>query len=601
MILAKISLLLAFFISCVAIEHRAAAQEPSDFSDRSIIKVGVINYVRPNPFEPLQVKTAQTLKRHFGEDRVDVRVYTWSDLKKAVNNAEVDFFLGSAGFFWRMNSPGIHHVTSATSLAYPDPNQNDGATFVVAADRTDLTKLQDLRGKSLLTNTSTGFTGLQIPMGVIAEHGYNPESFFKDITYLGDGRGLLQSFEKLLNHEGDVAFIRLCYYEKWLDAHPEFKGRFRILNEQTGPSEVCKRSTPLYPSWTIGSTTSVSPTLLREVTKTLLMMDATEEEKLYWSVANDFSAVDNLFRTLKIGPYQYLREWTFTRFWKEYSTIISVLTLLAFGLLLHSVRTSVLIRQRTAELRQSLERLEQLRQKARESSARINRLEKLSSVGQLSSIFAHEMRQPLGAISLYSYALRRALSRNSPNKAQLIQLAEKISSQSERADAIVTKVREWAKSSDPKRDRIEWDAAIRMAVKELAATDRYDTPVHIELNQKLTFEADPLGIELVIFNLLKNALQAAENHKTRSPGIVVKVFSHEDASVLSVRNIGIPVSDKEWEAVHHAGVSSKEDGLGLGIGIVRNVIEQHGGRLDFVRHDDGLEALARIPLLSLEQ
>ena len=122
----------------------------------------------------------------------------------------------------------------------------------------------------------------------------------------------------LLDGTADVAFLRLCFLEEWLERHPEHQGRFKVINRKDGPGEVCARSTELYPTWTVGTTKVTDPRVSRSVTQALLALKPTGANGIYWGVATDYSSVDKLFRETRTGPYAYLNTWSLKRFIAEY-------------------------------------------------------------------------------------------------------------------------------------------------------------------------------------------------------------------------------------------------------------------------------------------
>ena len=154
------------------------------FPDIDTLRVGIITFVRPSPFEAVVDPTLAQLARTFGEDRIEVTHYTLPELAQAVRKGEVDVFLASSGFFVRLVADGARSLATVVSRDYPDPNHNDGSALVVLENREDLATLDDLRGKRLLTSTKDGFTSAQVPLAEIARLGYDPEKFFSRLFYV---------------------------------------------------------------------------------------------------------------------------------------------------------------------------------------------------------------------------------------------------------------------------------------------------------------------------------------------------------------------------------------------------------------------------------
>ena len=603
-----------------------AASFSSDFpAEHMPLKVGVVKYVRPSPYEPIVEATIGALKRVFGTANVIVTHYDLAGLSQAIREGKVDLFLSSSGFYVRMERYGARAAATVASNSYPNPNHNDGSTIVVSAARKSLNKLSDLKGAKLVLSSPQAFTGRQLAEHVLLKAGLNPETLFSSRVYLGDGKRLEGAIPMILSGEADVGFFRLCYLEEWLASHPNAKGQLKVLNrlDSAERPEPCMRSTALYPSWTVATTPATDPRVSRLVLRALFEMPPTFERGLYWSAATDYSSVDQVFHDLRIGPYAYLRDWTVRRLIDEYGTWILLFVLLLLGLIFHSVRVSQLVRVRTAHLQEALHEQKRLQSNARAAAERVEhmlphcahsahmfnaraaaeRVEHMSrvgAVGQLSTIFAHEMRQPLAAISLYVFGLKRLVQSGSLTPEKIEAIAGKLETQTARADAIVNRVRAYAKSDKPVREAVSLVEAARKALRELTTTGRWHAAVSIAAREDVQCLADPLELELVAMNLIKNALEAVEGFPAGMVNIAVS--EHNGKAELTVLNNGPAVPSELVERLNDraaSGSSSKKSGLGLGLSIVRSILERLGGRITFTAlAGGGLAAVATLPTLA---
>lgn len=567
------------------------------FEGKPVVRVGIVKFVRPAPNEEIVDATVAALTRFFGKEKVIVSYLSISELRVAILSGEVDVFLSSAGFFRRMTPYGARDLATAVSKKYPDPNHSDGAAMVVSAARDDLKTLRDLKGKTLATSTPRAFTGLLVPQWEIFSHGENPEKFFSKTLYLGDGSSVVKALPLLRTGEADVVFARLCLLEEWLAHHPEEKGLYSVINRKDTPEkpEACARSTDLYPTWTMATTKVTDPAVSRLVTRALLQMAPVGSETVYWGVATDYSAIDRIYKDLKSGPYAYLRSWTVHRFLEENWQWLIIVLFGAAGLIFHSVRVTQLVRERTADLRRALQAQKVLQTRERDAAERVEKLEKAGVIAQLSVIFAHEMRQPLGAISLYSFALRKLVKSKEPSEEKMTAVLAKLDEQTARANDIVTRVRSYAKSEAPQRRPIKLISAVRHAVADLKTTGRYSAEVRLVSNANPTVCADELEMELVAINLIKNALQALAEE---GPGgsVLVTVDESDEHALLTVSDSGTRVTDETVARLMTSLESTKAEGLGLGLSIVRGILEAHGGRLTYARRETGgLIAMVTVP------
>jgi hypothetical protein len=220
-----------------------AASFSSDFpAEHMPLKVGVVKYVRPSPYEPIVEATIGALKRVFGTSNVIVTHYDLAGLSQAIREGEVDLFLSSSGFYVRMERYGARAAATVASNNYPNPNHNDGSTIVVSAARKSLNKLSDLKGAKLVLSSPQAFTGRQLAEHVLLKAGLNPETLFSSRVYLGDGKRLEGAIPMILSGEADVGFFRLCYLEEWLASHPNARDSLKCLIvwiPRSGPSPAC--------------------------------------------------------------------------------------------------------------------------------------------------------------------------------------------------------------------------------------------------------------------------------------------------------------------------------------------------------------------------
>lgn len=559
------------------------------------VRLAIVKYVRPSPNEEIVPASVTALKQYFGEDRVQVAHLSLTELSEAIKRGDVDVFLSSAGFYRRLADEGVKSLVSAVSLSYPDPNHGEGTAIVAAADRSDIESLRDLKGGVLATSTPTAFTGLLVPYGEMMKQGIKVDGFFRETLYLGDDDAMETAPRHLLDGTADVAFLRLCFLEEWLERHPEHQGRFKVINRKDGPGEVCARSTELYPTWTVGTTKVTDPRVSRSVTQALLALKPTGTNGIYWGVATDYSSVDKLFRETRTGPYAYLNTWSLKRFIAEYWHWLMLAGVLVAGLTLHSVRVTQLVHKRTAALRQSLAELQVLKEEAQGAAQRIERLERAGVVAQLSVIFAHEMRQPLGAISLYSFGLRRMLGNGSTDTARMTDVIDRLDRQTERANEIVARVRSYAKAEQPTRVLVSLREQVDRAAADLKTTGRYSTALRVIVTDEPVVTADPLEMELVALNLMKNALEASDAAGGAGE-VVVTLFEEDERAIITVADDGGGTRETV-ERLNRGLGSTKAEGLGLGLSIVRGILEAYGGRLAFsARRQGGLVARVTVPV-----
>ena len=213
---------------------------------------------------------------------------------------------------------------------------------------------------------------------------------------------------------------------------------------------------------------------------------------------------------------------------------------------------------------------------------------RLMTMGEMASSVAHELNQPLTAITNYCNGMVTRVNNNAIEKADLIAALEKTSRQAQRAGQIIHRIRAFVKRSEPQRQAAQAGVIVDDAV-ELAGIElrRRNVGIRTYVAQRLpNLLVDPILIEQVVLNLLKNAAEAIDNAQLpparRNIELrVVPLQSTEEGSVIefSVTDMGPGLKDEVIARLYEAFFSTKVDGLGIGLSLCRSIIESHRGRI----------------------
>jgi C4-dicarboxylate-specific signal transduction histidine kinase len=213
---------------------------------------------------------------------------------------------------------------------------------------------------------------------------------------------------------------------------------------------------------------------------------------------------------------------------------------------------------------------------------------RLVTMGEMASSVAHELNQPLTAITNYCNGMVSRVKNDAIQKDDLIAALEKTSKQAQRAGQIIHRLRAFVKRSEPQRQPSDAHVIIEDAV-ELAGIElrRRNVSIHTYVAQRLpTLMVDPILIEQVVLNLLKNAAEAIDNAKLpparRNIELrVVPRYTPEEGGVIefSVTDMGPGIKDDVISRLYEAFFSTKVDGLGIGLSLCRSIIESHRGRI----------------------
>lgn len=562
--------------------------------DATPIRVGVSAFALPHQRDEFLDSTNETLASTFGRENLVVTHYSVAGLERAVRAGEVDVFVSSAGVARRLVDTGARPLATSIAPGLEDPNHNEGTAVVLRHN--DERTLLELRGTRLAANLPYGFSGYQIALGEIAAAGEDPDRFFAEYLFFHRSASMKEVAEAVASGRVDAGFLRLCAFEELEKRTPELARQLRVLpppEDATG-TVACRHSTRLYPAQGISVMPTIAPEHSRKLLVALLTMPPTEDGRA-WSVATDYHAVDNLLKSLKTGPYAYLREWTVRRFIETYRALIALTLLALAGFFLHAWRSDKLVRQREAEL-------EEAHRRETNQNRRIDSLQRAGAVGQLSSLIAHEVHQPLAAVRLYAEGLARQADSEATTPERIRSIARRISTQAERAANIVDRVRDYARERNP--------VLTPLTIGELLdhlflSYPRWKERITLECPENLKvarIRASLIEMELAVVNLLRNAAQATEG--VSSPVILLRVGLTDNSITFDVVDNG-PFADVERIKTLTTPVTSeKPSGLGLGLSIVRHLIERHGGTLSFSINPTeahGLQARIAIPLIREEQ
>lgn len=559
---------LTLFLSVVSSSY--AADRP--------IRFGISTFAAHSVNLPIIPATETLLENLLGEENIVFETLPVEILSERVKQGAFDMTLTSAGAFRRMaiEGAGVRDLATAASRRVPNPNFAEGSVFFVRND-SPIQTIEDLRGKSVAANHEKGFSGWQTALGELARRGLNPQHFFSRADFTN--HDMAEVIRRVEDGRNDAGVVRTCFME----AMNLTLSRFRILGARDDGSIDCVHSTDLYPNWVIAAAPSLSPDLSRKIAAALFSMPPIGDD-VRWSIATDFRGVDNLFRTLKIGPYEYLATFSFKRFIAHYWPGFAIALTLLIALVLHSVTVGTLVRRRTRELEASLKRENELSQETVAAQNRFLALQKVGIVGQMSSIIAHELRQPLAAISMQAFGLMRRFENGTVTRDAALTALDKISHQTDRAGAIVDQVRAYAKG-DRRRAPLEINRTVSDAVAEARKSFR-NLGVPMEFTPSPTpiyTTANPLEIELIVINLLKNAAEAVKMSGIASV-VRCRITGFPGSPAIEIENQGRPFTDAEWDSLlADSLVTSKRKGLGLGLSIVRSLTDDLGGRLTFTR------------------
>lgn len=556
------------------------------------VRLAVVNSFGSNLSVRYFNGTVNAIAKAVAPRRLVVQFYDQEVFLEAAQNKGFDLAIASSGLTALMtDASGAAALLTIINSRTPDPNHANAGVIVVRSDRDDINCLADLKGKTVAVSSTKAFAGFLAVMGEIQAEGLNPNRLFKSVT--ATHKPMTELVKQVVNKEVDVAFIASCLLENMEADGVIPKGCLKVINEKKDENFYCKHSTRLYPGWILSAQPTLNSKTLRKIMEALLQLPPGKEEGSYWTVATDYDQMNLLLQRMEV---RYLEDRTIGWMLNYYRWYFIVGCGALLPIILNWAYLAFAVRRKTEQLRKKVEENREYERENRKITERIEALEKAKSIGIISAMVAHELKQPLGAINNYSEAILRQLKRGKkPAEEILTEALSEIKSESQRASEIVEFVRNIGRKEPRQRKRFNLESAVEHTIELMKRLGRLNSKCTLTGAGNLFVYADPLNVDLVLMNLLKNAEEAVRNQQNAEIKVEIK-NAGADALVI-IEDNGPDMTDDQFASLRNLGQSSKKDGLGLGLAIVRELLEANGGSLKLVRiPSGGLRCIASLPI-----
>lgn len=207
---------------------------------------------------------------------------------------------------------------------------------------------------------------------------------------------------------------------------------------------------------------------------------------------------------------------------------------------------------------------------------------RLSTMGEMATGMAHELNQPLSAIVNFANGCSRRIKRGIGETQDLLDAMDQISAQASRAGQIIKRLRSMVTRQQPVREVVDLNT-LAAEVCALVAHDRKKMQISIELSlsaSPLLSRVDPIQIEQVILNLLRNSLDALQTQKPLRRRLQVRTGRIDsDTHFISVQDNGKGINPTDMVHLFEPFFSTKETGMGVGLSISQTIIQEHNGKI----------------------
>lgn len=547
------------------------------------VRVGVLAYMGVEAAHAEWEPVIRHLNANLPGKRFSLLYLDLDGLRRAVENRSVDFVLTNPGQYVELESDyGASRLVTLQRASTPVADKALGAAVVARADRTDLNRLQDIRGHVLAASSQDGFGGYQLAWRELAALGIDPERHLAERLFVGfPMQEVLWALEQ---GRADVGVVRACL----LETLPDWQQRFKVLSRHDDAALACAVSTRLYPDWPLASLRHTPPELSKRVAIALLQMPMSGQG-IAWSVPADYQSVHELFRELQIGPYAYLREPTLMVLAQRYWPFLAMFVLALLGWGLYTIRVEQLVHRRTAQLQRALREREDMAERMRANQEQAEHLSRLSILGELSGALAHELNQPLAGIGNYAQSLLRRLDSQRLTDDAVRHASGEIVVLAHTAAGILGRIRKFARKRPALRELRRAPDLVREAASlfcgMLAQAPQVDVIDHLPAQARIN--VDPLQFQQVMLNFLKNGLDAMRGLPPDAQRMQITLLQTDGMIEIQVRDFGAGLEPGQRQRLFEPFYTTKTDGLGLGLAICMGIAESHGGQLRAQAPQDG--------------
>ena len=225
------------------------------------------------------------------------------------------------------------------------------------------------------------------------------------------------------------------------------------------------------------------------------------------------------------------------------------------------------------------------REKVEALQAELIHASRASAIGAMASTLAHELNQPLSAIANYVAYTRRVLAGDGPELEKAESGLKGIDDCAFRAGRIIRGLRALPPNDAPMRRRVDPRELIARGVEIAASGAPEGLSVEVRLAEGARIAVDPVQLQQVVMNLVRNAIESVECAGRRE--VVVSSRVAGGAFELSVEDTGPGIAGDALERIFDAFHTSRPDRVGLGLSICRTIVEAHGGRISAANRSTG--------------
>ncbi|HHH40295.1 MAG TPA: PAS domain S-box protein [Sedimenticola sp.] len=684
------------------------------------MRIGVLSHRGTEATLRMWSPTADYLSESISGYRFEIAPLKFNEVDPLVRFGQVDFLLVNPGIYVNMEVRyRVSRIATLNNLVGDVSNNVFGGVIFTRRDRDDIRELADLKGRRFMAVDETSLGGFQMAWREIKEKaGLDPYRDFSSLEFAEVHDRVVMAVRE---GRTDVGTVRTDILERMAAAGKIHLDEFKVLNRRHDRDFLFLLSTRLYPEWPFSKLQHTPNELAQRVAVALLNMPKNHPagragNYAGWTVPLDYQPVHDLFRELKLPPYQDLGRFTLAdavrKYWYWLLGGLLFLLVMVFmttwvfrlnrelarsklrleqqhDLILDSVADGIygvdlegnstfvnrameeitgwkageLIGRSQHELLhhthsdgkpfppeecpvyltfrddkprfvsddmfwkkdgtsfpveyscnpirgeggktlgsvvvfRDISERKQAEEVARQHQMDLAHVARLSTMGEMASGIAHELNQPLTAIATNAHACVRMLEGGRGQHERCADVMERIGAQAERAGEIIRQLRQFVRKEPPERTRVNLNELIE-EVLLLIQPEARRAGVRIDKDLDPAIRpvvAQHIQIDQVILNLVRNAIEAMLDMASGERRLTIQTrMGGQHAVIVTVSDTGPGLSEAIREQVFDPFITTKPEGMGLGLSISKGIIESHKGNL-YVDASPGKGAVFRFTL-----
>jgi len=226
-------------------------------------------------------------------------------------------------------------------------------------------------------------------------------------------------------------------------------------------------------------------------------------------------------------------------------------------------------------------------ERARQQQDRLQSTARLVAMGEMASSIAHELNQPLAAISSYCTGAANLL-RNQKPATDVLPALDKAVEQAHRAGQVIRRIYSLARPGENRFERVRLAGHVDAALTLMDGDIRQKgIRISLDLSQDAVVDGDPVLLEQALFNLLRNAIESMRDTAPDQRQIAIALSCAGGYASLTITDRGCGIEPSVAGQLFDPLFTTKPEGMGMGLAICRSVVENHRGRLSFEANPEG--------------